>query len=224
MPDCIFCKIAKKEEKTEIIYEDDETVAFKDIYPKAPFHLLIVPKRHIESVATLRDEDKETVSHLIFVAKKIAEEKLQINLAISLHAPDNELRSKLMPINKTYSIEKVLNAVDDYISKTRRRVMFEYIMIKDVNDSEEQAKKLAELMKKYLYFVNLISYNPARPYPPISGEGGPTEVFIPSSPLKIKKFKEILEKEGVAVTQRYSFGQDIKGACGQLAAKNKELC
>ncbi len=75
MPDCIFCKIAKKEEKTEIIYEDDETVAFKDIYPKAPFHLLIVPKRHIESVATLRDEDKETVSHLIFVAKKIAEEK-----------------------------------------------------------------------------------------------------------------------------------------------------
>lgn len=138
--------------------------------------------------------------------EKLAKEKLQINLAISFHASNDELRSKLMPINKTYPLQKILNAVDDYIEKTRRRVMFEYVMIKDLNDSEKEAKALAGLMKKPLYFVNLISYNP-------------TGIFKPSSSLKIKKFKEILEKKGVAVTQRYRFGQDIKGACGQLVEK-----
>ncbi|MDD5547653.1 MAG: 23S rRNA (adenine(2503)-C(2))-methyltransferase RlmN [Candidatus Pacebacteria bacterium] len=138
--------------------------------------------------------------------EKLAEEKLQVNLAISLHAPDNELRSKLMPINKNYSLEKVLKAVNDYVQKTKRKVMFEYVMIRDVNDSEEQAEALAKLMKNYLYFINLISYNP-------------TGIFKPSSSEQIKIFKEILEKRGVAVTQRHRFGQDIEGACGQLAGK-----
>jgi len=138
--------------------------------------------------------------------EELAKEKLQINLAISLHAPNDELRSKLMPINKKYPIKKILNAIDDYIEKTRRRVMFEYIMIRDLNDSEEEAKTLARLMKKPLYFVNLISYNP-------------TGIFKPSLSSRIKKFKEILEKEGVAVTQRYRFGEDIEAACGQLVAK-----
>ncbi|MDP3052634.1 MAG: 23S rRNA (adenine(2503)-C(2))-methyltransferase RlmN [bacterium] len=136
--------------------------------------------------------------------EKLAEEGLQINLAVSLHAPDDKLRSKLMPINKKYSIKKILNAVDDYIKKTRRRVMFEYIMIKNLNDSEKQAEKLAELIKRPLCFVNLIPCNF-------------TGIFEPSLPSKIKRFKEILEKEGVTVTQRHSFGQDIEGACGQLA-------
>ena len=139
--------------------------------------------------------------------EKLTKEELQINLAISLHAPDDGLRSKLMPINKKYPIKKILNAVDDYIKKTRRRVMFEYIMIKNLNDSEEHAKTLARLMKKPLYFVNLISYNP-------------TGIFKPSSSSRIKKFKGILEKEGVIVTQRYRFGKDIEGACGQLAGKD----
>jgi len=136
--------------------------------------------------------------------EKLAKEKLQINLAISLHAPNDEIRSKLMPINKKYSIKKILNSVDDYIKKTRRRVMFEYIMINNLNDFEEYAQILAKLMKKPLYFVNLIPYNS-------------TGVFEPSSYLRIKKFKEILKKNGVAVTQRYRFGQEIKAACGQLA-------
>ncbi len=138
--------------------------------------------------------------------RKLAEEKLQINLAISLHAPDDNLRLKIMPINKKYPIKEILNAVDYYIKKTRRRVMFEYIMIKDLNDSPEHAEALAGIMKKYLYFVNLISYNA-------------TGIFEPSPPLRIKKFKEILEKEKVAVTERYRFGGDIDAACGQLAAK-----
>lgn len=142
--------------------------------------------------------------------EKLAKENLQINLAVSLHAPDDELRSKLMPINKKYPISEILKAVDAYIKKTNRRVMFEYIMIKDVNDSEEQAIVLARLMKKPLYFVNLIPCNPTGIYQASAGE-------------KIKKFKEILEKEGVAVTQRYGFGQDIAGACGQLAAKGDTI-
>ncbi|MDP3990988.1 MAG: 23S rRNA (adenine(2503)-C(2))-methyltransferase RlmN [Candidatus Nealsonbacteria bacterium] len=169
----------------------------------------------IEAIKTLNDKEGFNLGARHFSIstvgitegiEELAKEKLQINLAISLHAPDNELRSRLMPINKTYPIEKVLSAVDNYIEKTRRRVMFEYIMIKDLNDSEEKAEALAKLMKKPLYFVNLISYNP-------------TESFKASLPSKIKKFKEVLEKEGVAVTQRYRFGQDIEGACGQLAAK-----
>ena len=139
--------------------------------------------------------------------EKLAKEELQINLAISLHAPNDKLRSKLMPINEKYPIQKILSAVDDYIKKTRRRVMFEYIMIRNLNDSEEEAKKLVMLMKKPLYFVNLISYNP-------------TGIFKPSLSLRIKKFKEILEKEGVIVTQRYRFGEDIEAACGQLVAKD----
>ncbi len=138
--------------------------------------------------------------------RKLAEEELQINLAISLHAPDDELRLKLMPVSKKYPIKEILNAVDDYIKKTRRRVMFEYIMIKDFNDSDGHARALAELMNKPLYFVNLISYNP-------------TGIFKPSLAARIKKFREILERGGLAVTQRYRFGKDVKAACGQLAVR-----
>ena len=136
--------------------------------------------------------------------EKLAEEKLQINLAISLHAPNDELRSKIIPVNKKYPIRKILGAVDDYIDKTKRRVMFEYIMIKDFNDSDAMALELAKLMKKPLYLVNLISYNP-------------TGTFKPSSPQRTKKFMEILERKGVAVTKRHAFGQDIRAACGQLS-------
>lgn len=151
--------------------------------------------------------------------EKLAKEKLQINLAVSLHAPNDELRSKLMPINKKYPIEKILNSIDDYIKKTRRRVMFEYIMINNLNDSEEHAQALAKLMKKPLYFVNLISYNFTHQS---LGEGEPTGIFKSSPSLRIKKFKEILEKEGVMVTQRYRFGQGIEAACGQLALSDNE--
>ena len=84
--------------------------------------------------------------------EKLAKEELQINLAVSLHAPDDKLRSKLMPINKKYPIKKILNAIDDYIKKTRRRVMFEYIMIRNLNDSEEQAKELAQVNEKTSLF------------------------------------------------------------------------
>ena len=135
---------------------------------------------------------------------KLAAEPLQVNLAISLHAPNDELRERLMPVNKKYPINEILKAVDHYIGMNRRRVMFEYIMIKDVNDSPREAAELARIVRGRLCFVNLISYNP-------------TSIFEPSPAGRTKEFKKILEKEGVAVTQRWRLGSDIDAACGQLA-------
>lgn len=137
---------------------------------------------------------------------RLADEKLQVNLALSLHASDDELRSSLMPVDKKYPIKDVLTAIDEYIRKTNRKVMVEYVMIRDVNDSDDCAKSLAKLIKKPLYFVNLISYNP-------------TGIFDTSSQERIKRFKGILEERGVVVTQRYRFGRGLKAACGQLAGK-----
>ncbi len=179
--------------------------------------------------------------------KKLSEEPLQINLAISLHAPTDELRSKLMPIGKEYTIRRILSAVDKYIEKTSRKVMFEYIMIDGVNDGEKQARQLAGIMnpsaschgqtnpsaschgqtnpsaschgqtKKKLYFVNLIPCNPV-------GDFDAAAIncrFKPSPQERIEKFKKILKDAGVQVNQRYSFGQDINAACGQLAGSVK---
>lgn len=135
--------------------------------------------------------------------EKLAQENLDVNLAISLHASNDELRKKLMPIAQKYSIAEILRVVNEYIELTNRKVMFEYIMIKDVNDSEACAEELARLMGHKLYMVNLISYNA-------------TGIFRPSSPEHIKEFKEVLEKYGIEVTQRYKLGRGVKGACGQL--------
>jgi 23S rRNA (adenine2503-C2)-methyltransferase len=138
---------------------------------------------------------------------RLADENLQINLAISLHGPNDKLRSKLMPINSKYSIERILSAVDDYILKTNRKVMFEYLLIKDVNDSRNCADQLAEIMKKPLYMVNIIRYNHT------------DTNFKPSPRETVDKFKRILEKKGINITERREFGQDIKAACGQLSGK-----
>lgn len=136
--------------------------------------------------------------------EKLKEEKLQVNLAISLHAPSNELRSQLIPINKNYPIEAIFKAVDNYIKITKRKVMIEYLLIKGVNDSDLCAVELAQLIKnKPLYFLNLILYNP-------------TGSFEPSSSARVKRFKSILEERKVPFSQRYRFGREIHAACGQL--------
>ncbi len=139
--------------------------------------------------------------------KKLMKEDKQINLAVSLNAPNNELRSELMPINKKYPLKKLLKTIDQYIEKTRRRVMFEYIMIKEVNDQDKHAKQLIRILKNRLCFLNLIPYNSTK------------AKFKPSSQKRIRKFKKILKKEGVTVTQRYRFGDKISAACGQLTSK-----
>lgn len=137
---------------------------------------------------------------------KLAREPFQVNLAISLHAPDDELRSELMPINRRHKIKDILKAVDEYILKTKRQVMFEYLLLDGINDSPEQAKQLAAMMKKPLYMVNLLNFNE-------------TFNFKASPPERRKKFKEILDGRGVKATWRRSFGPDIDAACGQLAKR-----
>jgi 23S rRNA (adenine2503-C2)-methyltransferase len=136
---------------------------------------------------------------------KLAEEPMEINLAISLHTVNNELRSKLMPINLKYPLDKVMDAVSDYVNKTKREVMFEYVLLNNVNDSEEQAGELARRMRNDFFHVNLIEYNET------GGE------FKSSPRDKANVFKKVLEKEGISFTERQSLGKEIKGACGQLA-------
>lgn len=138
--------------------------------------------------------------------RRFSDENLEVNLAISLHAPNDKLRSTIMPINKGYPIRKVLEAVEEYIKKTGRKVMFEYILLKGVNDSATDAEELSALMNHPLYHLNLIPYNP-------------TGDFKPSATTEIKKFKKILESNNIRFTQRFRFGVDIEAACGQLAAK-----
>ncbi len=139
---------------------------------------------------------------------KLAKENMQINLAISLHNTVDKDREELMPVNKKYSIGDIFKAVDKYIEKTNRKVMFEYIMIQGVNDSAQKARELAKLMEGKLYVVNLISYNP-------------TGIFNPSHKNTIKEFRKILEDKGISVTERVSFGEGIEAACGQLLAKEQ---
>lgn len=143
--------------------------------------------------------------------KKLSSEPLQINLALSLHAPDDELRAQIMPVAKNNPLKSLLKAVKSYIEKTNRKVMIEYLMLDKVNDSSAQAQRLADLLKLSLgklFMVNLISYNE-------------TQKYRTSPPAVISNFKKILEREGVEVSQRFKFGRDIQGACGQLANRKK---
>ena len=135
----------------------------------------------------------------------------QVNLAISLHAPNNELRSSIMAINKAYNIESVMDAVKDYIKKTNRRVTFEYIMLKDVNDTEECAIELCNLLKGLNCYVNLIPYN----------ETSHIE-YKKSTQESIMKFYDILKKNSIGVTIRREFGSKVNAACGQLRSHWEE--
>ena len=136
---------------------------------------------------------------------------LQINLAVSLHAPYDELRSKLMPVNKAYNIDTLMNAIKEYYSKTNRRVTIEYVMLKGVNDSESDAIKLAKLLKGMNVYVNLIPYN----------ETNHIE-FKKSNKDNILKFGKILQDNNITVTIRKEYGGQIDAACGQLRSKEVE--
>ena len=136
---------------------------------------------------------------------------LQINLAVSLHAPYDELRSKLMPVNKAYNIDTLMNAIKEYYSKTNRRVTIEYVMLKGVNDSESDAIKLAKLLKGMNVYVNLIPYN----------ETNHIE-FKKSDKDNILKFGKILQDNNITVTIRKEYGGQIDAACGQLRSKEVE--
>lgn len=140
--------------------------------------------------------------------KLLSEFPLQINLAISLHAPNDELRSKIMPINKAYPLKEVIEAVKEYIKKTNRRVTIEYILLKNVNDSIAHAHELATLLRGMNVYVNLIPYN----------ETNHIE-FKKSEKKSIDAFYQTLQKEKINVTVRREFGSKISAACGQLRSK-----
>ena len=141
----------------------------------------------------------------------LAKFPLQINLAISLHASNNELRSKLMNVNKAYNISELLDAVKDYIRETNRRVTIEYVMLNMVNDNEENAKELVALLKGMNVYVNLIPYNETSHI-----------AFQKSSKNRVMKFYDVLKKNNINVTVRREFGSKISAACGQLRSKEVE--
>ncbi|MCI5703390.1 MAG: 23S rRNA (adenine(2503)-C(2))-methyltransferase RlmN [Erysipelotrichaceae bacterium] len=144
--------------------------------------------------------------------KEFMELNTQVNLAVSLHAPNNYLRDKIMPINKAYKIEELMEAIKAYIKKTNRRVTFEYIMLKDLNDTKGCALELAKLLKGINCYVNLIPYNRTSAH----------DKFGKSDKETILKFYDILKKNNINVTIRREFGSKVMAACGQLRANYEE--
>ncbi|KZM58023.1 MULTISPECIES: 23S rRNA (adenine(2503)-C(2))-methyltransferase RlmN [Aeribacillus] len=143
---------------------------------------------------------------------QFADENLQINLAISLHAPNTELRTKLMPINKAFKLPDLMKAVKYYIDKTGRRISFEYGLFGGVNDQVEHALELAELIKDLKCHVNLIPVNYV-----------PERNYVRTSKNQIFRFERTLKEQGINVTIRREHGHDIDAACGQLRAKERKI-
>ena len=141
---------------------------------------------------------------------RFADEGLQVNLAISLHAPTDAQRSALMPVNRRYPIADLMAACARYAAKTRRKIFFEYVMLAGVNDDDETARTLARLMRGHLYHVNLIPYNAT----PDAAFGGTPEA-------RNRAFQKILDEAGIPTTVRVPMGRDIAAACGQLRAETQ---
>jgi 23S rRNA (adenine2503-C2)-methyltransferase len=139
--------------------------------------------------------------------KRLAKERYEVNLAISLHAPTDLLRSKLMPSISVYPLKELFKAIDYYVEQTNRQVMYEYIMLDGINDSAKEARELVLLLKGRLAVVNLIPYN-GRDYKPSNRE-------------RREQFKKILGAGHVRVVERASYGIEIEGACGMLAGRRK---
>ncbi len=145
---------------------------------------------------------------LIPKIEQLAKENIQINLAISLHAPNDEIRNKIMPVNKVYNIGSLMECLKQYIAKTNRRITIEYVMLEYINDSVECAKELVQLLKGMNVYVNLIPYNETE-----------NIEFRKSSKKRIDKFFDTLKQGNINVTVRKEFGRNIDAACGQLRSK-----
>lgn len=137
---------------------------------------------------------------------RLAQEDIQVKLALSLHAPNDEVRSQLMPVTKRYPVRELMAACRRYRERTRRRIFIEYLMLEGVNDAPEHARELAQLLGGEGFHVNLIAYNP-------TGSS-----YVGSSDATVGRFAAILERAGIDTSYRVSRARDISGACGQLAA------
>src|SRR3989339_228965 len=140
---------------------------------------------------------------------KLADDEPEINLALSLHVSKDDIRKMLIPFHENYSLAELRQTMLEYLKKTKRKIMIEYIMIDGINDSIHDARNLAKWLKNMICVVNLIPYNQ-------------TGVYKPTPMAQIKEFKKVLTERGVEVTERYKMGEDIAGACGQLAGQNIE--
>lgn len=136
----------------------------------------------------------------------------QVNLAISLHAPTNEIRNSFMPINRAYPIEMLMESLHKYVKTTNRRITIEYLLLKDINDTNECAIKLSKLLKGLNCYVNLIPYNETE-----------NIEYKRSNIVQINKFYDILKKNNINVTLRKEFGSNISAACGQLRSKEEKI-
>lgn len=139
---------------------------------------------------------------------QLAQENLQLTLSVSLHAPADEVRSRIMPVNKRYPVAELMQACRDYFEKTGRRISFEYAMIRDVNDTPQMAAKLIALLHGMQAHVNLIPLNHVEESP-----------FVPSTRAAVAAFQKQLEQAGITATVRRSLGGDIDASCGQLRRK-----
>jgi 23S rRNA (adenine2503-C2)-methyltransferase len=149
---------------------------------------------------------------LIEKVDKMGADKLQFTLSVSLHAPDDETRSRLMPVNKAYGVDKLLDSCRTYFEKTGRRISYEYAMINGVNDTPHHAQLLAEKLKNTQSHVNLILLNRV------------TETKLePSTRGHLRTFEKILQDSGINVTVRRTLGGDIDASCGQLRRKTSDL-
>jgi 23S rRNA (adenine2503-C2)-methyltransferase len=173
----------------------------------------------MEAVALLNDPRGFGLGHrhitistvgLVDKIDAFAAEHCQVNLAISLHAPNDELRSSFMPVNRRYPIAQLMAACERYVAATHRKMFFEYVMLAGVNDGAECAAQLAALMRGHLYHVNLIPYNST-----------PDAPYAATPDARIWEFAAILQKAGVPVTVRQNMGRDIAAACGQLRAETQ---
>lgn len=146
-----------------------------------------------------------STSGIIPGIERLQEEDLPLTLSISLHAPNDEIRSRLMPVNRRYPIRELVAAGKAYAERTKRRVTYEYILIEGINDSEEQARELARLLRGQLASVNLIPINPVA-----------ERHLLRPSPEKIQRFEAMLKRHHITATIRREMGSDIQAACGQL--------
>jgi 23S rRNA (adenine2503-C2)-methyltransferase len=170
-----------------------------------------------EAISVLNDQEgfgmgmrRFTISTVGIIPgiQELAKDRSQTNLAISLHAADDQLRSKIVPVNSKYNISALMAACDEYLEVTNRRITIEWALIDGVNDSTKQAHKLADLIRGKLFHVNLIQLNPVEHY---SGK--------PSQDESARKFQKIIEAAGIPCTIRLRRGIDIQAGCGQLASK-----
>ncbi|MDA8194525.1 MAG: 23S rRNA (adenine(2503)-C(2))-methyltransferase RlmN [Thermaerobacter sp.] len=152
-----------------------------------------------------------STSGLVPAITQLANEGLPVTLAVSLHAPNDEVRRRLMPVNQAYPLAKLIPACDDFARRTGRRVTFEYLLLKDVNDSQQLAHELAGLLAGRLCHVNLIPWNPVAEHD-----------WTPSPMSTVRTFQRIVQDQGISCTIRKELGQEIDAACGQLRLREEE--